>query len=388
MNRVRLPILDDVYQEKGLWKLRCCVDAIDENGHDGREQKHHTSCIGPATGPNRLTKKQAQKIAYEDFLFRQRQSQSVPQSEMTLAHFVETIFVPEHVNVKRLAGRAYYQSILKHVLPPEKVDRIFRIDPDKSKTKLIAIPDWPYLDGMQLHHCGPEHVKQLISAALVRGYSVRTVIHIRNVVGAIFSLARKRRYYQSDNPVRIVKLPELPPKNPNRLSLTQAKEVLEAMRYPEKEMTLIAILTNLNIAEICGLQWKYINLTGSFSNLADEPIPPLSIAVRKRWYRVELDDVKGAHVKNLPIPGLLLPMFLRLSGREKYTGPDDYVLVSRAGTPINAINITARRLRTIGDELRIPWLSWHVFRRNHAELKAEFGSQFYCDLAGLSEGSV
>ena len=39
------------------------------------------------------------------------------------------------------------------------------------------------------------------------------------------------------------------------------KAVLERMRYPEKEMTLLAIVTGMNVAEICGLQWKHVNLS-------------------------------------------------------------------------------------------------------------------------------
>jgi integrase len=155
------------------------------------------------------------------------------------------------------------------------------------------------------------------------------------------------------------------------------------MRYPEKEITLIAMLTNINVAEICGLQWKHVNLTGIWSNITDDAIPPIAIAVRKRLYRGELDDVKTTRVRNFPIPEILLPILIKLSGREKWIAPDDFVLVSRTGTPVNAINITAGRLRTIGNELQVPWFSWQVFRRGQFALEAELGAQFYFDLASI-----
>jgi len=400
MDRVRLPLLNDIYQERGFWKVRCWEDANDEPEFGG-EQWREELCIGPALGPDRLTKKEAQRLAWESFLSRLRrdemagqnetaaqsktavQRETAAQSEMTIRRFVETAFVPEHVLVKRLAGRIYYQAILKHVLPPEEVDRIFRVTRNNSKAKLNAIPDWPYLGDLRIQDCGPEHVERLISTAYARGYSAQTVMHIRNVVSAIFSHAKKVQHYQRDNPAKAAVLPERPHRNPHLLTLTQAKQVLRAMRYPEKEMTLIAMLTSMNVAEICGLQWKYVNLTGSCSNMTGEPIPPITIAVRKRWYRGELDSVRRASARNLPIPELLLPMLIKLSGRGRWTGPDDFVLVSRVGTPINAVNIAARRLRTIGNELQMPWLTWHVFRRGRFALEAELSEQFYIQLASV-----
>jgi integrase len=383
MNRVRLPLLNDIQQEKGFWKIQCLEDAPDETKLVANEPWRVELSIGPATGPDRLTKKEAQRVAWNNYLAKLRKNEGPAQSEMTIAKFVETAFVPEHVQIKRLAGRAYYRAILKHVLPPEEVDRIFQVGREESKAKLKAIPDWPYLSDLRIQDCGPEHVERLISAALARGYSTQTVMHIRNVVSAIFSYAKKVQHYRHDNPVKKAILPERPHRSPHLLTLSQAQEVLRAMRYPEKEMTLIAMLTSMNVAEICGLQWKHVNLTGLWSNIGGESIPPIAIAVRKRWYRGELDSVSRARVRNLPIPELLLPILIKLSGRGKWTGPDDFVLVSRVGTPINAINITARRLRTIGNELQMPWLTWHAFRRGHLALEAELGAQFHFHLASM-----
>jgi integrase len=383
MDRVRFPLLHDIYQEQGLWKIRCLEAGANEPNLNAKEHWRVELSIGPATGPERLTKREAQRVAWNNYLSKLRQSETAAQSKMTIARFIETAFVPEHVLVKRLAGRVYYQAILKHVLPPEEVDRIFHVDRERSKTKLRAIPDWPYLGDLRIQDCGPEHVEQLMSAALARGYSAQTAMHIRNVVSAIFSYAIKLKHYQHENPAKAAMLPERPHKNPHLLTLTQVKDVLRAMRYPEKEMTLIAMLTSMNVAEICGLQWKHVNLSGTWSKTTDEPIPPITIAVRKRLFRGELDDVSRARARNLPIPEPLLPILIKLSGRGRWTEPDDFVLVSRVGTPINAINITARRLRTIGNELQMPWLTWNVFRRGHFSLEAELGAQIHFHLASM-----
>jgi len=154
--------------------------------------------------------------------------------------------------------------------------------------------------------------------------------------------------------------------------------VLRVMRYPEKEMTLIAMLAGMNVGEICGLQWRCVNLTGEWASADGEPIPPRTIAVRNQWHLGELSDLaRKSRNRDVPISEALFQILLGLSRREKYTGPDDFVLVSRGGTPINGNNIAARRLKAIGRELQMPWLSWHVIQRTQTMLGNELGTQFY-----------
>jgi len=53
------------------------------------------------------------------------------------------------------------------------------------------------------------------------------------------------------------------------------------MQYPEREIALIAIYTGLTIIDICNLQWKHVNLDLYATIVNGEPIPPLSLAIRK-----------------------------------------------------------------------------------------------------------
>ncbi len=56
-------------------------------------------------------------------------------------------------------------------------------------------------------------------------------------------------------------------------------------------MTLLAIVTGMNVAEICGLQWKHANLSPHEQGVSGEWIAPRHhIAVRKQWYRGELEQ--------------------------------------------------------------------------------------------------
>ncbi len=339
-----------LHVQGGFWKLRWREGAIEAN---------------------------AERIAREHSLSRADRKERAPQSAMTVADFVENVFVPEHVAAKKLSGRTHFQAILKHVLTPERVNRVFHAGGESLNGKLKAVAGWPYLDNARLGEVRPDDVQRLISEAVAHGYSAQTVTHIRNVVKAVFEHARKSKCCSGENPAGPVKLPGMTRKEAHALTLAQAREVLGVMRYPEREMTLIAILTNVNVAEICGLQWKYVNLTEAWSTADGEPIPPRTIAVRKRWYRGELGSLSAeSRNRHVPVPGALLPILLQLSRRREFRGPDDFVLVSRAGTPVNENRIAERRLKPIGKDLQMPWLSWQVFRRTHASLAYELGRRF------------
>ena len=371
----RLPYHVDLYREGGAWKFR-----VNENLFNVRGFKEHTwrdpIHVGPATGPERLTRKQAQRVVWERLPAASQQKEAPQPSAMTVADFVEKAFVPEHVAIKGLAGRTHYRAILKHVLTPEEVQRVFNLDIERSRTRLKAIPDWPYISRLGLSDTRPEHIEGLMMAAQARGYSMQTVTHIRNVVSAIFSHAKKGNYFSGTNPASQVLVPGISRKEAHMLSLPQLKAVLELMRYPEKEMTLMAILTGMNVAEICGLQWKHVNLSPSEQYADGEVIPSRTIAVRKQWYRGELNSVKIGRTRNVSVPELMFPVLNELVRRVRFTKPDDFVLVSEAGTPVNETNIASRRLKGVGQELAMPWLSWHVFRRTRKDYLQRFGSRF------------
>jgi integrase len=332
--------------------------------------------IRTAMEPNDVAGEQASHVAEPDI----RSAEHGAISEITIAQFVEWKFLPEHVATKRTPGRRHYQAILKHVLNPDLVDRMFGVNAERSRSKLKVNPDWPYLDQVRLAEVQPEDVQRLITVALKTGYSTQTAKHIRNVVSAIISHAIKERYFWGNNPAMQVAPPGMQRKTAYALSFDQTVKVLQSMRYPEWEMALIAILTGMNIAEICGLQWKYVNMTDHIVKREEELIPPNSIAIRRQWYRGELSSVPEGRRKHALMPNLLRSAFLQLSAGRS-VGWNDFVLVSRSGKPINQINVAARRLKTIGEQLGIPWLSWQVFRRTRASLVHEFGAQLQNELA-------
>jgi len=295
---------------------------------------------------------------------------------MTVAEFLESKFLPERISTLRYAGRTHYMAMLKHILNPEEVSRVFHVDLEKAKTKLKAVPGWPYIGDVALQDARPEHIVRLTEAAFEKGYSARTISHIRNVVRAVFAHAGREHCFFGENPAGAVVLSQTQRMPACSLTFSQTKEVLGMMAYPEKEMTCLTICTDMGVAEICGLQWKFVNLTSQEVCIEGQRIPPQTIAIRKQWYRNLLSDVTIGRSRNLPMSEAMMQMVLAIKGKSKFTGPEDFVLTSRLGTPINQTNISTRHLQPLVKQLQLPALSWQLLRRSRKALVAEFGSRF------------
>jgi len=292
-------------------------------------------------------------------------------AELTIGAFVENIFVPEYLALKRSPSRAFYRSILKHILRPEEVDRMFSFRRNASPETLKTVPGWPYLSNVRLCDVHADDIQRLTSAAMTRGYSLHTVRHMRDVISAIFTFARMRQCFIGDNPAKLVKTPEVKQKRTFALTVTQAKEALSVMQYPERELTLLSVFTGMSLVEVLGLQWKQVNLSEIEVSIEGRRIGPRAIAVRNQLYRGRLEAVAKSRVRNRSIPSPLFHALLRLRDRPRFTGPNDFVLASQVGTPINQNNILARRLRPIARQLGVPSVSSQTFRRVRDALLTE-----------------
>jgi integrase len=299
-----------------------------------------------------------------------------PLSAATFADFVEVHFIPEFVATKRYSGRAHFQAILKYVLPPERVARAFGANRANSRNRLTAILGWPYIDHLKLLEITPEVIHDLISAALVGGYSIQTATHIRNVVRSIFSHAARTGFYEGENPATMVTMPPMARKQTATLTLGQLKNLLQSMRYPEREVALWVMLTEMSVAEICGLQWRHVNTSKIGQMIGEEFIPARSIAVRIQSYRGELSLVTGKRRRFTRIPELLGSVLYEIRSKSRFTMLDDFVLASRNGAPIRAENISARRLKPIGRSLNLPSLSWSVLNQTVINLRSQIGRTF------------
>jgi integrase len=304
---------------------------------------------------------------------RPRPKNEAQRSPVTLAEFVKAKFLPECVAHRKLAGRTHYDFVLRFVLKPEQADCAFGIRFRNQESGPKSVPDWPYLGSRPLHLIDQAAIQSLTSAALEVGYSTQTAIHIRNVIRSIFVHAIKTKHFVGDNPASLVLFPAVIRKATFSLTVSQLKQTMQLMRYPERLIALLAVLTDMNLSEICGLQWRYLNLSSYPRLVEPELLPARTIAVRHQSYRGEFRPVIDSRRRLLSIPDALFASLCNLKAGSRFSGSHDFVFASRRGTPINPHNFGTRRLKAVGIALEMPWLSWSVFHRTHVHLKSQFG---------------
>ena len=299
---------------------------------------------------------------------------------MTVAEFVEHRFAPEYVCCRRTATRLYLRSILKYIVTPARIARAFGSGADLPARDTQDPSSWPYLDAVLLEDVNPEAVQHLLSVAIQSGYSPRTATHIRNVLRSLFAFAESTGNFTGTNPAAVVAAPAVVRQEPHVLSLDQLRHIMRLMRYPEKSIAIFALSADINVSEICGLQWKYVNISFANRQLDGESLPPKAMAIRNLSYRGVFESVKPARRRLTPITDLLHNELGWLRRRERHVGLEDFVIASRTGTPVNADNIAIRRLKLIGNETDMPWLSWKVFQRTRESLVQQLGRHLNRDL--------
>ena len=301
---------------------------------------------------------------------------------MTLAEFVERKFIPEYVSRQRVAARLYVRGILKYLIRPARVAQCFG-DAIKSSKQPRDISNWPYMDSLSLDEVSPAAIQHLISVSLLHGHSPRTATHIRDVIRSIFSYAAVSGDHVGTNPASMVVTPAIVRKKAAVLSLDDLRQVMSMMRYPEKSIAIFALSTNMNVTEICGLQWKYVNLSAENRLLEGDSLPPRTIAIRCQSYRGVFGPVGPRRRRLVPTPDLLHAELRELKSRERFVGLEDFVVTSRTGSPVNPDNIALRRLKYIGNALQMPWLSWKVFHHTRSSLIRQFGRYLNRELERL-----
>ena len=295
---------------------------------------------------------------------------------ITMGDFVQHKFVPGYVATKKSAGQTHFRAILKYVLSPELVAQAFGLDVGAPRSPRRENSGVLYLDSYLLTDITPDVIQNLMSSYLNLGYSAQTVTHIRNLLRTIFVYAADAGCHTGANPATLVTSPNIIRHQVNSLTLPQLVHALQLMQYPEREIAICALLTGLNVTEICGLQWKYVNLSVGGRPVDGEWLPPRTIAVRTQSYRGVVGQVNSRRKRLIQVCALLNIMLRDLLRRHRFTAAEDFVLSSRSGTPINPDNIALRRLKRIGIALGMPWLSWKVFRQTRTNLVAQFGKQW------------
>jgi integrase len=352
VGRRRFQPLGYLYQQNGYWRFRWREDALDAQGTIRRIRPG--AVIGPSKGAAALTERQARREASLRYLSKVNQLDAMPGSLMKVRTFIENIFVPDHVNSLKIGGQVHYNSVLKHVTAGIGDESLRNVGP-REVTKLLS--------GIlsKTHTIGKNNPRE-------QRYSVQTALHVRNAVSAIFEHAIGLGIHQGTNPARrFARLPEMVRKKRHALTVSEMKQLVAALPTPARELAMMAVLTGTRISELCGLQWRVINTTSEPVIVDGDVIPPMALAVWRAWSCRKgggaYASLKSASSRRiLPIDPQIERVLAEIAKRGVFLGPDDPVFASKAGTPIDAHNLSNRNLRPAGAALGFEGLGWHTLR--------------------------
>jgi integrase len=247
----------------------------------------------------------------------------------------------------------------------------------------------PELGMRPLTSIGFNDVQALLHRFIDAGYSVETARHVRVVISCVFKHAIRTGHFRDVLPTFGIRLPARRPGVRHALTIDQAKAVLAELKTPCREMALLSMTTSMNLAELCALRWKRVNLTDQSIIMDGELLPAFSIAIRESFYQGEFGNPKTANRRRiLPVPQITVAALKQFYDTAKFQKPEDIVFATRNGTPKGAANLRFKIIKPVGARLGLPWLNFHVFRRTFATIGEQLGVPLSDRQAQMGHGGV
>jgi integrase len=104
-------------------------------------------------------------------------------------------------------------------------------------------------------------VHKLVQKMLDDGYAVQSARHVRQVTKCVFKHAVRTGDFRGNIPTSGIRFsPMVRCRERHALTVDQAKQVLRVLKPPYRQMALLSMTTSMNLAELCGLRWKRVNL--------------------------------------------------------------------------------------------------------------------------------
>lgn len=344
MARRRLQKSGYLYRDGNWWRLRWREDSRDTSGRIVRARP--SAVIGPCKGAGAITKKQAERVAWDMILSKLDTFTIVPQSMMSLAQFVTQKFEPEYLSTLKYSGQLHYRYCFGKIIP--------------------------VLGSLRLRDVTASAIYSLLSH-LQQKYSTQTVAHVKNALSAIFEHAKSVGHFSGDNPARLVRLQQITHSERHALSFEKATAALQLLPSPVREMAYLSMTTSLNVAELCGLRWKRINLSDAAVVCGRDAIPPGALAVRENYYRNRWGTVKsGKRNRIVPMPTEAVSMLVAIKAGTQFSDAEDSVFAGRTGRPLDAHNINSRVFKALSKTLGVQ-ITWHIFRHSCATFAEQVG---------------
>jgi integrase len=327
------------------WLLQWREDVRSATGQITRAK--FSQVIADREGPQAVSKRQAERIAWDQILSKLDTASLHPQSLATIEEFVRQKFEPNHVAALTPGGRAHYADMLRHILPALGGLRLRETNLDRVQKFFNELREKSYFRGK---------AKTLESGEVIQPkemkYARQTLVHVKNALSAIFRYARELDFFAGRLPTEGLRLGEMRRQQRRALSEKQVRDLLAVLESPYREMAIVIGCTGMRIGELCGLRWKRVLWDKGLFEVVESYNP-------RRGY----GETKTSSSDRL-VP-IVLPVAEILRDMQKSTrwnGPDDPVFAGKNGRPIDRTNAQTRFLRPAGEAIGLPGVCWHALR--------------------------
>ena len=319
----------------------------DVRSADGQtvQRAKFSRAVAVAKGEGAVSKRQAQRIFYDEVLAKLDTLSIHSGSMATLREFVAQRFEPDVVFKQR---SRHYTSTLKPIMAA--------------------------LGGQRLRDLSPEVIQRFLSGKL-ETLSVQSVVHLRNTLTRIFKHAKRRGYFAGEIPTEYVELPRMRRKHRGALAPEHVRSIADLLESPYSEFFLLLALAGLRAGEALGLVWKYVNLSFDTIFIDGQAIPSRCVWVCRSWRERHYTDVKTERSQGIvPLAKQLAERLALLKNGSRWAGPDDPLFSVRNGKPFEPSTACAKKLKPILRELGLsPDITWHWGRHTLANLSDEVG---------------
>lgn len=250
-------------------------------------------------------------------------------STMPVASFVDDIYLPHVKSQKRASTYKGYRNIWSKYLKPR-------------------------LQGVWVRELRTWDVERLMQRiASESSLSRSTLKHIKSVLSAVFTHAKRCGAFNGVNPVRDVSIPKgRESEETYAYSLEEIHRMLDVLPDPAATVIATAAFTGLRKGELRGLRWENLS--------TDEMQVTHSV-----WNRHIGDPKTRASKAPIPVIAPLLRFLER--HRARMGNPQNgWVFASGNGSPLHLDNLVRREIRPSLEKTKVEWHGWHAFRRGLA----------------------
>ena len=307
------------------------------------EWKQRERVIGPAVGPEKLSKADAWQAALRDYIRPENGAVALPQGAATIRQLVEVRFMPDKTPALRRSGVEHYRYIFgTHI--------------------------YPTLGDMPLRELNRHVIQQLLQAKARAGLSHQTIAHIRSALTTMLKFARGCGFWRGEIPTEGLAIGGRKAVRRQALSPMQADLLIEKTDPKWRPLMTTMRWTGLRIAEACGLRWKWVNLSGETKWVDGIALGPYSLYVLEQFAKGQWSEVPKTDEGKREIP-MISEVWLALSIRREEAAASGHadeetpVWCSRTGYPYDRNNLRNRVLKPAVRRAGLPESTcWHTWR--------------------------